>query len=76
MSAIGVTALISIISHIIFIYLTWTVIQSVNFEPLFRKGKVFEARIIIIFLTVIIGAGISRFVLEMIQWSQDIIYLF
>lgn len=76
MNSIGTSALIGIISHIIFIYITWTAIQGINFEPLVREGKVFEARVVIVFITVIIGSGMSRFVLEIIQWSGDLIFLF
>lgn len=73
---IGQMAIISMISHVIFIYLTWTAMQGINFEPLVRKNHVTEARVIIIFITIVLGTGVSRFVLEIIQWSQDLIYLF
>jgi len=69
-------AIISMISHITFIYITWMAIQGINFEPMVRKNRVVEARIIIVFITIAIGTTVSRFVLEIIQWSQDLIYLF
>ena len=72
MLSIGQVALMSIISHIIFIYITWRLIQTINFEPLIRKGKGTEARILILFLTIVIGTGVSRFFLEFLQWSQDL----
>lgn len=73
---IGQIAIISIISHIIFIYLTWKVIVTINFEPLIRKGRVTEARILILFITIVIGSGVSRFFLEIFQWSRDLLYFF
>lgn len=73
---IGQMAIISILSHIIFIYLTWKVIVTINFEPLIRKGRVTEARILILFITIVIGSGVSRFFLEIFQWSRDLTYLF
>lgn len=76
MISIGYFSIIGMLSHIIFIYITWTAMQGINFEPLVRKNRVVEARIIIIFMTIVIGAGVSRFVLDIIQWSQDLIYLF
>ncbi len=75
MQSIGYMALVSIFSHIFFIYLTWRVMVAINFEPLIRKGKVTEARILIFFLTITIGSAVSRFVLELIQWSQNLLYL-
>lgn len=76
MISIGSMAIVSMISHVIFIYITWMAMQGINFEPLVRKNHVVEARIIIIFITIVIGSSVSRFVLEIIQWSQDLIYLF
>lgn len=76
MISIGYFSIIAMLSHIIFIYITWTAIQGINFEPFVRKNRVVQAQIIIIFLTIVIGTGVSRFVLDLIQWSQDLIYLF
>ncbi len=73
---IGFYGLISIMSHIIFIYITWTAMQGINFEPLVRNNKVKEARIIIIFIAIVVGAGVSNFVLDIIRWCQDLVYLF
>lgn len=72
---IGQMAIISMISHVAFIYITWMVIQGINFELIVRKNHVTEARIFIMFVTIVIGTGVSRFVLEVIQWSQDLLYL-
>ncbi|MBP1969881.1 putative integral membrane protein (TIGR02327 family) [Virgibacillus natechei] len=73
---IGQLAVVSIISHIIFISLTWRVVVSINFDPLIRKDRVVEARILLLFITIVIGSGVSRFFLEILQWSRDLLYLF
>lgn len=76
MVSIGQIAVISILSHLVFIYLTWRIIVvTVNIDPLIRKGRVKEARILVLFITIVIGSGVSRFFLEILQWSQDLIYL-
>ncbi|TXL66639.1 DUF1146 domain-containing protein [Cerasibacillus terrae] len=76
MFSIGQTAIISMISHLIFIFLTWKAMQSVKFDPLIRKGKALEARIFLLFIAIAIGAGVSRFFLEFLQWSSDLTFLF
>jgi len=68
--------LIGILSHLIFIVITWQALQSLNFDELFRKNKIFEARIFIVFITIVIGTTVSNFVLDFLQWSQQLIYLF
>lgn len=76
MFSIGQWALVGIFSHFLFIYLTWRALVAVNIEPIIRKGKVTEARILLFFVAVVIGSGVSRFFLEIIQWSNDLILLF
>jgi len=77
MVSIGQMAFISILSHIIFIYLTWRlIVAAVNIDPLIHKGRVKEARLLILFFTIVIGSGVSRFFLDILRWSQDLIYLF
>ncbi|MFD1852169.1 DUF1146 family protein [Oceanobacillus bengalensis] len=76
MFSIGQWALISIFSHFLFIYFTWRVIVSINIDSIIRKGRVTEARILMFFVAVVIGAGVSRFFLDILQWSGDLVYLF
>lgn len=76
MFSIGQTALFSIISHLFFIYITWRVILSINFDGVILKGHVTEAKILIVFIAIVIGTGVSRFVLDLVQWSKDLLYLF
>lgn len=76
MFSAGQLALISIFSHIMFIYLTWKVVTTIRIETIFKKGRSAEARVFLLFITIVIGTGVSRFFLDILQWSGDLIYLF
>ncbi|AUJ24040.1 hypothetical protein CAI16_03610 [Virgibacillus dokdonensis] len=76
MFSLGQQALVSLISHILFIYVTWRLMMAINFEPMIKKGRAKEAQILILFLTIVIGSGVSRFFLEVLQWSRDLNHLF
>ncbi|WP_200865446.1 MULTISPECIES: DUF1146 family protein [Sediminibacillus] len=76
MQSLGQEALISMISHLIFIIITWRVLQGINLEPLIKKGRIMEANILLIFITIAIGTTVSRFFLDFLQWSQQLIFLF
>ncbi|WP_121641372.1 DUF1146 family protein [Virgibacillus sp. Bac330] len=76
MFSLGQQALVSLISHILFIYVTWKLMMAINFEPMIKKGRAKEAQILILFLTIVIGSGVSRFFLEVLQWSRDLNHLF
>lgn len=76
MTSIGQMALIGMVSHVFFIWLTWRFMLKVNFDPIIRKGHANEGRVFLLFIAILIGTGVSRFVLDILQWSRDITYLF
>lgn len=76
MVSIGTMSVIGIISHIFFVGITWRLMLSINFDPLIRKNRIGEARLLIIFLTITIGTLVSNFVLDIIRWTLDIPLLF
>ncbi|CDQ18840.1 conserved hypothetical integral membrane protein [Halobacillus karajensis] len=69
-------AILSMTSHLIFIIITWRVLQSVNFDAFFRKNRVFEARALLIMVTIALGTTVSNFFLDFIKWSNSLVYLF
>lgn len=73
---LGVQAMVNITSHIIFIFITWQVLQSVRLDGIFKKERVAEARILVILITIVIGSTASNFFLDLINWSRQILYLF
>ncbi|WP_249869318.1 DUF1146 family protein [Oceanobacillus saliphilus] len=76
MFSIGQMALISMISHLIFIYITWRLVLSMNYEGIIKKGRTTEGRIFLLFITIVIGTGVSRFFLEILRWSSDLVFFF
>jgi uncharacterized integral membrane protein (TIGR02327 family) len=76
MVSIGQMAIIGILSHLFFIWLTWRFMMKMNFDPIVRKGHATEGRLFLLFIAIVIGSGVSRFVLEIFRWTQDLIYLF
>jgi uncharacterized integral membrane protein (TIGR02327 family) len=72
----GHQALISILSHLFFIALAWWALQSINYEKLLRGSHVFQARVLFIFLSIVIGSTVSNFFLDYLLWSQQLPLLF
>lgn len=75
-SGFGDQALISIISHLIFIAIAWWALQSIHFEKLLRGNHVFQARVLFILLSIFIGSTVSNFFLDYLLWSQQLPMLF
>ncbi|WP_223701074.1 DUF1146 family protein [Sutcliffiella deserti] len=66
----GVQALISIISHLLFISITWWALQGINYEKWMKPNKVTQIRLLLILVTIAIGSAVSNFFLDYLFLSQ------
>ncbi|SDB81419.1 conserved hypothetical integral membrane protein [Pelagirhabdus alkalitolerans] len=73
---LGTQAMVNIASHIIFIVITWQLLQAVRFDEIFKKDRVFEARLLMVFITIVIGSTVSHFFIDLISWTQQVIFMF
>ncbi|MDQ0232115.1 DUF1146 family protein [Metabacillus malikii] len=69
-------ALISMIVNLAFIIITWWALQALNIEKWIKAGKVIQARVLLILLTIAIGSLVSNFFLDYLLWSQQLPLLF
>ncbi|WP_026563118.1 DUF1146 family protein [Bacillus sp. J37] len=72
----GQLALISMIVHLAFIIVTWWALQALNIDKWLKAGKVMQARVLLILLTIAIGSIVSNFFLDYLLWSQQLPTLF
>lgn len=75
-SGFGQQALISIISHLVFIAVAWWALQSVNIDKFLRGNHIFQARLLFILLSIVIGSTVSNFFLDYLLWSQQLPLIF
>jgi uncharacterized integral membrane protein (TIGR02327 family) len=69
-------ALISMVVNLAFMIVTWWALQALNIEKLIKPGKVIQARLLLILLTIAIGSMVSSFFLDYFLWSQQLPMLF
>ncbi|HEY4551597.1 MAG TPA: DUF1146 family protein [Bacillaceae bacterium] len=72
----GQLAVISIISHLFFIGITFWSLQALHFDKFLSANKVIQARLLFILLSIAIGSSVSSFFLDYLQWSQQLQFLF
>ncbi|AZU64542.1 DUF1146 family protein [Neobacillus mesonae] len=75
-SDFGQMALVSIMSHLVFIAVAWWALQAINLEKLLRPNRVFQARLLYIVLAIFIGSSVSNFFLDYLQWSRQLPLIF
>lgn len=68
----GQQALLSILSHLVFIAIAWWALQAIQLEKLLRPNHVFQARLLYVLLAIIIGSTVSNFFLDYLQWSKQL----
>lgn len=76
LSDLGISSLLNIVSHLLFIGLSWWALQALDFERFLRKNRVAQARLLYLFLAITIGSAVSNFILDYLFWTQRIPYLF
>jgi len=76
LSDLGISSLLNIVSHLVFIGLSWWALQALDFERFLRKNRVAQARLLYLFLAITIGSAVSNFFLDYLFWTQRIPYLF
>lgn len=65
----GFQPLLAIVSHIFFIGVAFYALQALIPDKIIRKNRVFQAQILFIFLSIMIGTSVSNFFLEISYWS-------
>lgn len=73
---LGQQALLSIISHLIFIAIAWWALQALRFDQILRPNRVFQARVLYILLSIIIGSAVSNFFLDYLLLSKQLPFIF
>ncbi|MEH7303710.1 DUF1146 family protein [Neobacillus drentensis] len=71
-SDFGQNAVLSILSHLVFITISWWALQAIRLDQLLKPNRVFQARLLYILLAIIIGSSVSNFFLDYLQWSQQL----
>jgi uncharacterized integral membrane protein (TIGR02327 family) len=72
MEDFGQIALVSILSHLIFIAIAWYALQAIQLEKLLKQNHVVQARLLYILLAIMIGSSVSNFFLDYLQWSKQL----
>ncbi|MBM7618621.1 putative integral membrane protein (TIGR02327 family) [Bacillus tianshenii] len=67
---LGVQSLISILSHLLFISITWWALQAIHYEKWMKPNRVVQMRLLLILVTIAIGSAVSNFFLDYLFLSQ------
>lgn len=72
----GQQALLHILVHLLFLVITWWAMQAIKFDSYIKKGKVIQARVLFVLVTIAVASLVSSFFLMYLNYSTQLKYLF
>ncbi|EUJ32704.1 putative membrane protein ywzB [Listeria floridensis FSL S10-1187] len=64
-----------IISHLVFIVITFWALQAINYEKLLRKNHVVQARLLFAILSIVIGYLLSSFFIDFLVVFKQLFHV-
>ncbi|ECJ9744670.1 DUF1146 domain-containing protein [Listeria monocytogenes] len=65
-----------IISHLLFIVITFWTLQAINYEKFIKKNHVTQARLLFVIISIVLGYTLSNFFLDYLAASKQLINFF
>jgi len=76
MEFITIQSLVTLVSHVFFVGLSFWGLQSLRIEHLFKKNRVQQIRVFYVLVAVALGYLLSSFFLDFLTHSQNLIFFF
>ncbi|UXR50801.1 DUF1146 family protein [Staphylococcus simulans] len=75
MEYLGQFAIAHLIMHVLFICVAYWALNAIRLDQFFKKGYPVQVQVLIIFLAILIGTGVSNFIIDLLQFSTQLKYL-
>lgn len=72
----GEQAVIAILANIFFIGISFYALQALMPAKIIKKNHVFQAQLLYILASIMIGSTVANFFLNLTAWSNQLQYLF
>lgn len=76
MQYFGIDAVIRIVCHMMFIYVSFWAMQSIRIEQFFKIHQTSQVRLLLVFFSIVIGYTVSSFFLEFIALCRNLFIVF
>ncbi|WP_218084770.1 DUF1146 family protein [Staphylococcus haemolyticus] len=76
MDYIGQFAIVHLILHVLCICIAYWALNSLKLDQFFKKGYVTQVQVCLMFLAVLLGTAVSNFLIDLLQFSTQVKFLF
>lgn len=73
--SLGLTAVLTLLSHFVFIMIAFRLMTALRFDRFLRPGHERESRLLLLFIAITLGFGVSEFVLSVVSSAANLHYL-
>ncbi|WP_114602946.1 DUF1146 family protein [Staphylococcus sp. EZ-P03] len=75
MEYLGHFAIAHLIMHVLCICTAYWALNAIRLEQFFKKGYPVQVQVLMIFIAILIGTGVSNFIIDLLQFSTQIKYI-
>lgn len=75
-STIGTSGLISMIVSLLCVVISWWALQNLKLDLVIRYPKSPQGRLLHLLLAIVLGHFVAGFILDYLNWSSQIRYMF
>lgn len=72
---LGINAVLTLLSHFVFIMISFRIMTAVRFDRFLRPNHVWESQVLLIFVAITIGYNVSEFFLSLMTSALNLPYL-
>lgn len=76
MHYIGQFAIVHLILHVLCICIAYWALNSLKLDQFFKKGYATQVQVCLMFLAVLLGTAVSNFLIDLLQFSTQVKFLF
>ncbi len=76
MDYIGQFAIVHLILHVLCICIAYWALNSLKLDQFFKKGYATQVQVCLMFLAVLLGTAVSNFLIDLLQFSTQVNFLF
>ena len=73
MNYIGIQSLITLLSHVIFVFFSFQIVQIIRLDYLIKKGHPQQLKILYLLIAITLGYSASSFFLDFITHAQNLL---
>ncbi|AOZ93210.1 DUF1146 family protein [Paenibacillus crassostreae] len=75
-NVVSVDGLVSIVISLICIWLSWWALQNLKLDLLIRNPQGAQGKLLQVLLSIVLGRFVAGFILDYLNWSQMLKYMF